>query len=126
MNISNRVQEDTRSFKHPMYRHINVLLVFQRHIPRVMGMLTTHPGSITNRLDGLYCDATLLASRDQRIEILSIIRTLHRNIVVRKQHRVKIEASETTTVRSRYLQTMTCNANSPYQPPIFRIEGRLN
>ena len=45
-------------------------------------------------------DIALLANRKQSIEVFGVVGVLHRDVVVRKQHRIKVEAFEAAPVGS--------------------------
>ena len=88
-------------------------------------MLAAHPGFVRNGLDGLHSDIALLAGREQRLEVFGVIGVLHRDVVVRKQYRIKVEAFETAPVHSGNLQTMTGDADGPYQPLFPGLNSRI-
>src|SRR6266487_2041415 len=98
MYVPNCVQEDLWSAEYPVYCQIDIFLFFQRLVPRGARMRSAQPGLVSDRLDCLDCNVALLAVCDKRVEVFGIIGTLHRNLVVREQHRVKIEALKTTPV----------------------------
>src|SRR6266702_5831178 len=123
VNVTDRVQENAWLLEHPVYRCIYILLIVQWLIPGVARVLAAHPGFVSNGLDGLHSDIALLASREQRLEVFGVVGVLHREVVVRKQHRIKVEAFEAAPVHSGNLQTMTGDADGPYQPLFLSFNG---
>ena len=55
-------------------------------------MGTSQPGPVGDRLDRLDGDVTLLAGREQCVEVFGVVGVLHGQIVIGKQNRVEVEA----------------------------------
>src|ERR1700736_5740922 len=109
-----------------MDRYVYILLIVQWLIPCVACVLTAHPGFVSNGLDGLHSDIALLAGREQRLEVFGVVGVLHRDVVVRKQHRIKVEAFDAAPVWSGNLQTMTGDADGPYQALFPGLNSRID
>ncbi len=81
-----------------------------------MSMGATHPGFVGNRFDRLHGDVALLAGLDQCIEVRGIVRILHREVVVRQQHRVKVETLQAAPMCGSYLRAMARDTDGADQP----------
>ncbi len=112
MYIAYGVQENAGPLQHPVYRHVDILLVFQWFIPGVAGVFAPQPGLVGDGLDGLYGNVTLLAGRKQGIEVFGVVGVLHGEIVIGEQHRVKVEAFQAAAVCGGNLQAMAGDADS--------------
>src|SRR5579863_1143067 len=91
-----------------------------------MCMWLAHPGFVGNGFDGLYSNIALLTSSNKCVKVFDIVGILHRDVVVRHQYRIEVEAFKATPVGSGNLQTVSSDANSSYQALLLRLDSRFD
>ena len=70
-------------------------------------MLALHPWAHRDGFDGLHRSVSFCAGLGQGVEVLAVVRALHRHVVVWKQHGVEVESVEAPPVRGCDLRSMT-------------------
>src|SRR5262245_28033937 len=123
VDVTDAVEEDAGPAENPPHREADVVRRLERVVPGRSRVVLLHPRPHGGRFDGLHCRLSLLASPDEGLEVLEVIRVLHRDEVVGKQHRVEVEAIEAATVRGRDLRAVPGDADEPDEPLLARDKG---
>ena len=88
-------------------------------------MVALHPWPVRDGLDGLNSDTALLGDFQDGLEVLAVIRILHRRVVVGQQHRIEVEAIEAAPVRGGDLRAVAGHPDPLDQTFLAGSERRI-
>src|SRR2546422_2529981 len=94
-------------------------------VPGGASVVALHPRPHGDRLDRLDRDMSLLAQVRQCVEVLAVVNVLHRDEVVRQQHRIEVESIEASPVCGGNLRAVARDADPFDQTFLARGQRRV-
>lgn len=73
VHVTHAAEEHPGPAERPRHRQVDVVLLFERLVPRRPGVRPAQPGTLRDRLDRLYRDPALAAGLVQRVEVLGVV-----------------------------------------------------
>jgi hypothetical protein len=107
-------------------RLVDPILLVERLIPGgVPALRPLGPGPAGDRLDDAQRDIPARALRGQGIKVVPVLRVRVEDEVVRREHRVEVEAAQCLQVHGRRLVAVAGDADGADQSGVAGLQGRL-